>query len=392
MVFKEYTFELDIDDNPFDPSPEDINFSIRDNLFSFFSYGSFSIDDHSSIFLEYRLLNDGIPISIGFGTIDDDTVPKTQFIVDHCNTNGSTKFGILTTIPEVELVHREITNLGVLSRAVSGTTSEVVEKTLESFGFEEIIISASSGSGIWYRPMQNEQEFIENILLQRSMSSSNEFSPFFAFTTSDNIFHFEDLASLQNKSVKQEFIFRPSNEYTMDPTFISTIIPFTNGYRSSKPSWNRITSSLTRQDFTQVDLTRTLPERFKKQPLLYGEIGNITDFVYDGFFIADDTLDESRKKGYENFLSRKAFFQESFIITTMQPYTNLHAGDKIKITVTTSDESGYADSLYFSGEYIIESSNHEWAGKEEKGFSEFVISRGSATLPSDHLITEKFVQ
>lgn len=390
MDFKEFTFEFEIDGKIFEPSPEDIDIVMHDSLHSFFCGGEFSIVDHSSVFQEYRLLNDGMPFKMGFSYADEDAVIKCPYIIDSSGSPaGSVQFGIMVSKIVAKLNHQEASKLSVGSFAYPGSIADAVPSALEGLTFEEVLVASTTGTGTWYQPLMNQKDFIEKILLKRAYTDASPFSPFFSFTTSDNVFHFEDLATLLAKSSKQEFIYRPFSDLAPDPNQIATIIPMTNGVSNGRKSWNRTIHSISRADFEETEETRLLTDRLFSDPLIIGDAAPVTDHFAWGLRIPDDALDESLLLGEENYKSRRVFFQESFLITTMKPFTNVHAGDKITLSIATKDSSGYANSLYSSGDYIVETSSHEWVGKEEKGFSTFLVSRDSAVIPNDHNVSEK---
>jgi len=392
VEFRDIDLTVIFDKQLADPSPEDISISIKDDLFSFFSTGLFSVKDHSSILLEYRALNDGSSLGLGVFSLAEDAVEPTSFIVDSSSAEQSLENGILSRRIDAKLIHEKFNSLGVEGSAIEGTVSDVVSEIIETLGFKEKIISKSGGTSIWYRPLINEQDFIEKILLPKAVSESNNFSPFFAFTTSDGIFHFEDYESMMNKSVKESFSYRPAVEVSYDPTLLTSVIPFTNGVKKSRKYWNRIIHTFSVVDFSENEYFRTIQDRLPGGSLVIGDAEKVSDYEVWDDHLPENPLSQSRIDASDNYKSRKIFFQESFVIITARPFSNLHAGDKISLTITTKDLAGYSDSLYFTGDYLIEASNHQFRGSEERGFSEFLISRSTTTTPSDHLKTEKFIK
>ena len=138
--FKEFSFELEIDGSPFDPSREDFDLSIRDSNHSFFCGGKFNLRDHSSVFQEYRMLNDGMPFNAGFSYQDEDAVLTTSFIVDRYNGKDNLQFGVLSPRIEAFLNHANANILNVQSKAYPGTISDVIPELLSDLDFEEILV------------------------------------------------------------------------------------------------------------------------------------------------------------------------------------------------------------------------------------------------------------
>ncbi len=350
MDIKDFKVTMKLMGNPFDPSPEDFNFAIKDDMFSFYPKGNLSFKDHSSVFLEYRAFNDGQEVDLSIDFYEETATSPTTFMVENSSGEKPLAQGLLAKELQINLIHKCINNQESMSSAIEGTIADVVTEVSSIFDLEDYIISSTVGKSIWYRPFMTEQDYIEKMLIPLAINEGDEFSPYFAFITSDNIFHFEDYASLMSKNTKESFIFSNEPEHNMDPSLLTSVIPFTQGSTDIKSLWNKTITTLNPLDFTEIETTRTLQDRLPDGSLIVGTNDKISNLTYGGIGDLETTF-KQRVLGKDNLDSRKIFFQESLLITTARVFPNLHAGDTVDVNITVNNPDGLTSS-YTSQESI----------------------------------------
>ena len=68
----------------------------------------------------------------------------------------------------------------------------------------------------------------------------------------------------------------------------------------------------------------------------------------------------------------------------------LRSGKKVNILVTASTTDQEESSMNYSGEYLIETSYHNWDMRS--GSTNLVVSRPSITIPNTYFYKSKLVQ
>jgi hypothetical protein len=375
--------------------PNNISFSLHESLWQMYSNATLQIKDISGILHEYMLDIEGGIFTIQYGVKDGTTI-KSNYVVISNETPDNATTGLLSGTLNMSLLHEYYNYQTVLSKAYSGRISAIVKNVLSDYNFSSIVMNDTGSNSIWYRMKQSQKDFIEQVLLPNAYSTNAEYTPYFAYITTDNNFNFRNYKEFLDKKYTFELTYKPNKK---DNTTLETILdikPFRNGSFKTKFARNRtiITRDYSNGSFTsETDLITKYPttKRSSYKVPIIGDSSLITDYTYYNF-TQEEQGEKEALEARKRFDERESYFLDKLLITTMfNP--DIHVGQILSIKVSTVSDKGNVEyGLSQSGNYVVEDCVHSWEGlTARKGYTYLIVSRKFMETPAylvkDLLIT-----
>lgn len=360
-------------------NPTEYVLSMSDSIHLTFPELSLGLKDPTGMIHEMGVFLLGIPLEASI-TVNEDSV-QSAFRVSKRETLRNTTYGQLSGDLSVSAVHKSFFDMTTEKKSFKNTVSSVVSEIMKPL-FSAVKVEATDGKGIFYK-FETEDEFLREVLLPNALSSDNKKTPYVAFGSLDGNFYFQSLGLLMEQS--------PVTKLTLNSVSgASTVVGTVTGFLP----------------FTE-DITRCLDsfahatESFKE-----GAYASSASKVIDGFtgklpFLGTNTVESDEWTGtpnnpdieYEKFeearrydACRKAFFLERALVFTAED-PKLVSGKIIDLSVYLQDvEKKESPSEYYSGNWLIERSNHSWMGSS--GRTLLVVVRPSVTPITDSLLSD----
>lgn len=385
MEFKGYTLNFTVNNKTIDFAPEDVHVELCDSLFSILPTGKLQYNDFTSILHEYKVFMNGISLQIDYGSSNENSLLSTKWLVDAGEGLTNLEHGVNSYDNVHKLIHPSIGDLNTSVQCYETTPDAVLSEVYGSLtGIESVESSESAPNTKWFCVGKNQLEFINEILYKNSVNPNAPNSPMFLWVTSNGVLHFEDWDTIKEKQPLEEFVFRTAIEENTAENLLSTCIPLTENFTSQQKSFSHVIESLSCEDYAPTSEVCTFIDRISDDPTLSGVIPTQAEYVSLKTIDVEAGVSLQKTQANINFKTRKALMSESYLIRTIKPYTNLHSGDKIRLSVMTQGQGGISESLYASGDYIIENSRHIWDRASQSGVSEFIVSRDSSIYPATH--------
>lgn len=405
-LYDSYTFDLAINGKVQEIDPINYSFSIRDSIHKLYPSLTFQLNDVTGLFQEVLGNTEGIPIKIKYG-IETKNVLSCPFVLINDqlpNTHTNDSIGGRIT---VNGIHEYYTKQEVIGEAYNNLISKIIRIFAGEYNFSSVVVNDTGCQNIWYRPLMNQRDFIKEILLPNSFSYNSQETPFFCFIDSNNEFHFRNYNSMVKenpiKSITQ-LNFAPSPDidenYTQgknrleDGTgdrFIFDFKRWKPGSTVTKKLWNR---KLFQRDLSDGSYSESedhiynYPKNEYRNLLIFDE-SSITS-SYDLLYKETETGLIEAQKGRKINSMKDSFFLERFILTVPLDVT-LRAGRLIEINLPIKEQENTVNSLAYSGQYLIESSDHVWNNRSMFGYTQLIISRKFVTVPNTSLIKSKLM-
>ncbi len=403
MLFMDiYEIDLSLNNTKVEINPVNYSFVFKDSIHNFFSELNIQLNDISGILQEYLMTAEGNEFQIKYGRKGDSLLNGSYVVIEDQLPSTYMPDSIGGKVM-LRCFHDYYNYQEKISKAYTGRISNIISTIISNYNFSGSTINDTGSSTIWYRPLLNQQEFIEDILLPNCYSNNSKESPFFAFIDSRNNFNLRNYYSMINTSI-------------IETLKLANITP--NSLQSNNQNVT-IANNIIDPDIKRLKIGSTITKKFRKRNVYYrnrqtGEIENTTDYLYsypqlsDNLPVMNDQnlttgiydliYKETNKGRLEAFKGRKinsskdSLFLERFLIT-IPLNTNLVSGNLIEIKLPLKiQDKNTNDSLLYSGKYLIENSQHVWDGENKRAFSQFIISRKFMTIPNNYLTKNKFMK
>jgi hypothetical protein len=385
-----YEIELYANDRLIDIIPNSYGFAMTDSIHKLFATGTFYLNDETGLLQEYMGTDQGVKVTLDYGT-KEKTNKNHYVVLGNSLQNPSTSKYISGEV-EISLKHEWFNFQDRRSTSFDDRISQIVKRLVSGYGFNNIDVNDSQNRDYWYQANRTQSEFIKEVLLPRAYSTNAAGTPFFAYITSDNVFHFRNLQSMYNQNPEFKYIYDPTRFHKQTDTDQKFLI---NDLVKWQTDWDNTTKDQRQIDFYFVEkdgsVKKASTERLIQHvgggaaiPIL-NEQGNTTD-VKTWFFQNGRVTDNDKGKINDSF--RENLFIDRFLITVpLNPY--LQSGKKIEVEFKKQQEDGVGISERYSGDYIIEMCSHVWNKEESRGETQVLIGRGATTIPANYLFGQK---
>jgi len=387
-----YDIALSVNNQPVDLIPNAFSFSMTDSIHKLFSFGKFYLNDEAGLLQEYFGTDIGTKVGLQLGT-EDFSNSNNYIITDSELPEVSTSKYLSGTV-DITLKHEWFNYQYQSSEAYNNRISAVIQTLIGNYPFYDTQINDTQNGEYWYKGNRTQSEFIKEVLLPRAYSSNSAGTPYFAFTTNNNEFHFRHLSDMYNKQSKGRYRYDPTRTKPgedVNPLYTVYNISKWNTPMDGKTKKQRnVQKYLLRNDGILEDKgVETLPEHIKTVgtiPIM-NDRGLIND-VYTYYF--DSQLND-QGKGQINNLFRESVFTDQFLLTV--PFNpELKSGDKIELEILKQEEGGDGLSERYTGNYIIEMCTHKWIKERSVGETDLIVGRGSAVFPSNYLFSQQGIK
>ena len=222
MVVDEYfTINTTFNGQSIDLAPQEFSFSMADSIYSLYNYGLFEINDITGLLQEYFGTTEGAELELGFGT--KEILNTSKYIIKRDELSNIEIPGFLSGLVNIKIVNAWYSKQQIKSKAYQSTIATIISQLAQNQGFSSIDIEDTGNYDYWYQMMMTDAKFIQEILLPNAYSSSAE-TPFYAYTTSDNVFHLKSLKSMFNTSIVATIEYKAATELNTNQINLTTNI------------------------------------------------------------------------------------------------------------------------------------------------------------------------
>jgi hypothetical protein len=387
-----FIIEIKVDGMSIFGSEKLFSFSLKESIYKIYTSGMLSIKDLTALIQESFLLVEGSIIEVEYGLVNKVT-NKCKYVVTKELLDKVTHIGNLVGELELELEHEWLVKQTIRSAAYRNRIDLIVQSLVSQYAFanNDIDINSTGNEDTHYQPLLNDADFISKKLVPIAFSNNSENTPFYAFTTSDNVFHFRNAQSMMNNNPVAEYTYKKESFENTQSIDIEKMVLTLKRWKEG------IGYYLKDSYYTVYKQSRKTGELIEEQrsifsagtnnenegvPLVFG--GTTKQAYLDQNYeqVVNDVplvgLQETQK-GHNNFLRRGSAFVDRFMcIVPFNP--KLHAGSTIKLNIYVRKPNGESLSVAYSGKYLIEELEQVWNGDERKGYSIMKIGRKYTTI------------
>lgn len=389
-VLDYYTITTYANDQEFELDPTGMSFSMADSIYSLYNYLTFSLNDHTGLLQEYFGTTEGLKLRLEYGTPEQSNI--CTYAIRKNELSDISIIGTLAGTVDIEMVNYWRNTQSIRSKAYQNTITAIISELIRNQGFSDTDLEDTGNNDYWYQMMTTDGKFINDVLLPNAFKSGDN-SPFYAYITSDNVFHLKNLASMLNTSVVDEINYRPVGHSSSKEEYQTLQIRRWNS--PSEEHYNDIsrrvfTISRTDGSITENDDGITsYPPKVNRSMAIMNVPSDATGY-YDVGFENTETGPRENNKGLKINSMRKSTLTEHFLV--MMPFNpKMLAGKLVQLNIYSADDP---DKLLhnFSSKYVIENSEHVWDGPNHKGFTKLILGRKyTNVIPSSYLLKPKLL-
>jgi len=392
MIVDEYfTINTTFNGQSIDLAPQEFSFSMADTIYNLYNYGLFELNDTTGLLQEYFGTIEGAEFELGYGT--KELINTSKYVLKKDELSDIKVPGFLSGSVNIQIVNAWYGKQKIKSKAYQSTIATIISKLVQNQGFSSIDIENTGNYDYWYQMMMTDAKFIQEILLPNVYSSSAE-SPFYAYITSDNIFHLKSLKSMFNTNIVATIEYKASTELNTNKLNLTTSIKkFNQSSDEHRALLKRDIYQINRSDGTlsidDDDIISYPPKGSKSIPIM-NFIDEATGYVDLGFNESDSGRDENLKGQKINSTKKSAIINRFLIMLPLNP--KLKSGNLIQFNVYVSEGDGTKLSRHYSGKYVIENSEHIWNHETHEGYTKIIIGRKyTGIIPDSYLLKSKLI-
>ncbi len=364
-----YTIGVSIKGKDMELDPSSFAFSMIDSISSFYSRGTFVINDISGIFAESFVFVPGMEIELTLGV--KDVVLKNTYVIEkgpQQDFNPDNLSGVI----RFNLVHKTKYQQTKKSRSFSQRISDVVRSVVSPYAFSDVIVNDTGNNSKWYQTLQTDAKFINDVLLPHAFANDSDNTPFYAFIDSLNRFHFQSVKRMMEPegSSKYTYFYHPNADPSKEYGVILQM-----RYLGSK-------EFVTRKTFIEFDpeIGEVVNNEFSLKQMQQGSSyfpltsAINTDTVYENLFWNKGQLDKENRQGRIINEFRDSFFVDNiFCLVPFNP--ELTSGTKIKVEIPFTKNDPTVLSRRFTGEYLTLLSEHVWSNQDKMAYTKLFLGR-----------------
>ena len=397
MVIGDGAYEIDflLNGEPNFFEPDTASFSVRNNIYTLFPTLSLTINDQTGVITESLYSNKGASLDVTFGV--EGSVQQCKYIIKSNNIDEFIFPGTLSGEINIEAVHEWAYNQEIKSKAFAGSSDKAIREATRDYNFRSEIIESAEGNYNWYWPYINDADFIKNVVTPNANSEANPNAPFVSWIDTNNIFHFNNMQSIFNRSIESEI------EYSSDPS--ATLLTggknailmlrkisdtkelFSPTKRTLNHSIDADTGELRTIEYTAM---HPIDAQRRRLPII-GNLNNRSSSYHHLYFPKDSNERKLFNAKVANQYLPSLFIDRFFVAIPLN--TRIKAGSVTNFLIHSGrnvDQSEFSET--YSGRYVIESVEHTWNSDEHKAFTYLVIGRRFVDAPRNYTITTSLIQ
>lgn len=369
-------------------SAEAISFSIRYNIHNVYPKMNMSLEDVDGLFAEYLMTTPGLKYSVEFGIEGGEENIKGDFVIQKDITTKLRQTELFAGTLDISLIHAWSTKQKRETLSYNKNISDIVKQLVNNYNFRSQNIENTQNKEIWYQGKQKQSEFIKKGLLPYAYNSTE--TPFYFYIDCQNNVNFHSYDSFVKNSPNRTHEYTYQRQASHDDAMGNLIIDIRrwsedkmvldSEQKQETFSVNR-DGELIKIDYNSSDFLKK--KALDAEPFVKNEEG-IGQYYYRG--INRDITNSD--KGYRLHKMRRLFHPERYMV--MVPFNpKIKAGDIFKMRVYLPNDSNETFSERFTGDYVIEMSEHIWDGETMNAITKTIISRKYIQVPDDYIIKEK---
>lgn len=380
-----YTINLSFNDRKVEVAPQEFSFSMADSIYSLYNFATFELNDITGLLQEYFSTTEGAGITLGYGT--KEYVNTCKYVIKKDDLPEIKTPGFLSGDVNAELVNHWYGKQEVKSKAYENSIATIVSQLTGGGGFTSLDIEDTGNFDFWYQPMITDAKFIQEALLPSAYSPKSN-TPFYAYITSDDIFHLKSFNSMITTNPTETIEYRTQNPKTKNP---NQTIHIRKMHQSSDEHRNLLKRNLfkiSRVDGSLIEDTDGIgsypPQGAKTIPIMnFGDMP--TGYMNLGFDDTEAGKSENKEGAKINSTKKSAIIDRFLILQPLNP--KLKSGNLVQLNIYSSENDGDALSTHYSGKYVIENSEHIWNSKELRGYTKILVGRKyTKILPGNYLL------
>jgi len=385
-----YEISLVMDGVEFDYAPSNYNFSLRDSIYKLYPTMSFNINDIGGIYSEYLFFVNGTKFDVTFGAIDN--FVSCPYIIAKNSLPDQTVSSTLGGTAEVSLIHHYLFEQTKISKAFKDEISSIINKVTD-YTFSKKNIDKTLNKGYWYQPFVTNANFIQTYLLPFAYASDSNTTPFYSFITINNEYNFRNYKSMMDANPIEELTYySQGSREALGKNAIISIFPYQSSLSDLQHSYNQYEYSFDK-DSGAIEKNKLINDFIMQNNIrvpLKANLNNITKAIE---LYSEEVKEENLKNNNLglSISNKKEIFTNDKVIVVCNLNTKLYSGNKVNINIPLSTDIRKEEkSLRYSGEYLIESSYHNWSGRT--GTTILVLSRQGVNLPSNYRNKEQIIK
>lgn len=385
MTFKDYNIELTLDGKILGINPSTYSFSISDSIYNVLPELKLGFKDFGGYMNEFLTFIEGSIAGITLG------YNKNQLTSNYMITGNSIQSfeggDIFNPVTTINGIHEWYNYQEIISKAYNDRISNIIRTLANKYPlFKKKIINDTGNAGKWYQPLINDLQFIETILLPNSFSYNSKNTPFYCFVDTNNEFNFRNWNAMYQNIPDITLKFQTSNINKLSKETIMTF-SYVSDTAASREALSRKVfyfNSLTGEIVEKNDKIQDYPNTGKKIPIKYKNQDYDFSYAMFGYVDNTDTFEKERQLGRQIYSMRNSIpMQKIFVTTRLNP--DLRAGKVVNFKVEMKDtQDQIFESNYFSGKYLIESSNHSWNPVSQECNTQLQLSKRDVTVPFNY--------
>lgn len=374
-----YFLSLRINGELIDVNESDISFEIHSSINNFYNNSNLQIKDVTGFLRENLFFTEGCLYELSFGFKED--FLNCEYVVESDSTQEQIRNDTVSLPTSLSLVNSFYSKEDVKSEGFNSKISTIVKNVFSQEVFK-LNIEETSNKGYWYRALQTQRDFIENLC--KKATPFGEKSPYYCFFNVDGSFNFVSYDYLNSQVSDITLNGFNQDGGDVDINTIYQLKEFKQGSFKTKSFWNRKVYARNLKDGEYFEKNCNI----KKYP---EEVSASIPIIYDeklttGFINTEFEKDLNYNKSLVNYGMKNTYFLERFIITTLfNP--KIIAGKKITLNLNYSENVfNTKKANYLSGDYIVEDCIHSWDGERKKAFTIMIVGRKFANVPNNYKI------
>lgn len=400
IVDNYYVLSIFLDGREVFSNERNFSFSTRESIYSIYNGGILTVKDLSSIIQESLIFNEGTILEIEYGLVGK-TTNRCSFVVDRDTLEKVERVGSLVGDVDYGLKNSWFTQQQALSASYENRLDTLINTILNRYPSigKDIFSDPSGTQSIFYQPMIDDASFIEKRVLPVAYSNNADGSAFYAFLTSDNVFHFKCGQAMFDENPKADYVYRVEPFDHKSNIDLSKIIIDLKKWKENlsvyNPSFYAKVFRIDREtgEILEEEDSTYLHHRnhSNEQVPIVWKNTNVQSYV-DLNYTQNELGKSEQQKGYINFLNRKSNIVDRFLC--LAPFNpDLHAGDTVNLTISVPIGTDNTPSNYYSDKYLIEDLEHIWNSAERRGYTKMILGRKFVKIDSDkYTVAAKYVK
>lgn len=388
--------ELIIDNNDTGIDPTYLSFVYTESIHNILPFMTIDYRDTIGIAQEYLNFCEGREFKIKLQDLkfeEEGDIKTFDMVVDKEDRNFTNDVGnvMVSTDNKVYAKHIFYNNDDIKSTSYEDNTSGILDTILTNYNykFDKINISNTNDSKIFYNPLKNDLDFIDDILIKNAYHISE--TPMFCYIDSFNEFNYKSYQDMYNsrdiaelKDVSTETNDFETRDVIEDFKIIELGSEKLKKFRSRNYIYFSNDGDIVEDEF---DIIKLLPKsKDNVLPIVKHSDLNTSYYYMDD--IGYDDTEENNVRGRFIYENRDVFFLQRLQIRTTYNYF-YGAGKKIKLKLHMGSGDKPEESLYYRGNYIIEVNSIVWDNVNKQMSNVMIISRCNFNIEDDINIKNK---